>query len=270
MSQNNIAISTEDLVVTYAGDQSVEALKGVSVDFTANRLTAIIGPSGCGKTTLLKSLNRLHDIQPDVEVSGDVTLGDESLYNTERPVPEIRRQIGYVPQKPTPLPMSIYKNVAYGAKLHDSYSDDELDALVEDCLRKVNLWDEVHDRLDTPGAELSAGQIQRLCLARSLAVDPDVLLCDEVTSALDPVSAKEVEETLASLKESYTIVMVTHSMDQAQRLADDVVFLYLGEVVEATDVRTFFQNPSNERTKRFIDGEATVSDDDPIAASTQD
>ena len=262
MNRDDIAIRTDDLAVTYSGEQDVEALKGVSVDFEANRLTAIIGPSGCGKTTLLKSLNRLHEIQPDVAISGDVYLGDEPLYDTERPLPEVRRKIGYVPQKPTPLPMSIYRNVAYGAKLHGSYSGDELDALVEDCLRKVNLWDEVHDRLDSPGAELSAGQIQRLCLARSLAVDPDVLLCDEVTSALDPVSAKEVEETLTALKDEYTIIMVTHSMDQARRLADDVVFLYLGEVVEATDVRTFFKDPANERTRRFIDGEATVSQDE--------
>lgn len=270
MSQPNIAIRTEDLTVTYSGEQDVKALKGVSVDFEANRLTTIIGPSGCGKTTLLKSLNRLHEIQPDVEIDGDVYLEDEPLYDTDQPLPEIRRKIGYVPQKPTPLPMSIYRNVAYGAKLHDSYTEEELDALVEDCLRKVNLWDEVHDRLDTPGAELSAGQIQRLCLARSLAVEPDVLLCDEVTSALDPVSAKEVEETLASLKDEYTIVMVTHSMDQAKRLADDVVFLYLGEVVEATDVHTFFENPSNERTKRFIDGEATVGGDEEPADDLED
>ncbi|WP_353633285.1 phosphate ABC transporter ATP-binding protein (plasmid) [Halobacterium sp. NMX12-1] len=258
MTETDTAIETDDLRVTYTGDQPVEALKGVSVGFAENELTTIIGPSGCGKTTLLKSLNRLHDIEPNAEVSGDVLVEGESLYDTDRPVPEIRRKVGYVPQKPTPLPMSIYDNVAYGAKLHDDYSTAELDDLVEESLRKANLWSEVEDRLDAPGASLSAGQIQRLCLARSLAVDPDVLLCDEVTSALDPVSAKEVEDTLEALKSEYSIVMVTHSMEQSQRIADTVVFLYLGELVEKTDVETFFEDPDSERTERFVAGETIV------------
>lgn len=258
MSRHDTAIRTENLELTYTGNRTVRALKDVSVEFAENRTTAIIGPSGCGKTTLLKSLNRLHEIQPDAEVTGEVYLGDDPLYDAEQPLPEIRRRIGYVPQKPTPLPMSIYDNVAYGPRLHGSHSGEELDALVEDCLRKVDLWDEVSDRLDSPGAELSTGQIQRLCLARSLAVEPEVLLCDEVTSALDPISAKNVEETLDSLTEEYTIVMVTHSMEQARRLADDVVFLYLGEVVEVNDARTFFENPTNERTERFVEGHTVV------------
>ncbi len=184
----------------------------------------------------MKSLNRLHDIQSNVDVSGDVLLEGRSIYDTDEPAPEIRRRIGYVPQTPTPLPLSIYENVAYGVKIHGDYeSKSDLDDLVESYLRKVNLWEEVRDRLETPAAELSTGQIQRLCLARSLAVEPDVLLCDEVTSALDPISAERVEETLESLKTEYTIVMVTHSMDQARRLADEVVFLYLGELVESND-----------------------------------
>ncbi len=259
----NTALTTEELSVTYVGDREVEALKGVSIDFPANQLSAIIGPSGCGKSTLLKSLNRLHEIQPNVDISGDVHLGDQSVYNTDEPVPKLRKRIGYVPQTPTALPLSIYENVAYGVKLHSDYdSKDELDALVKSYLQKVNLWDEVKDRLETPGAELSTGQIQRLCLARSLAVEPDVLLCDEVTSALDPISAESVEETLVDLKEEYTIVMVTHSMEQAQRIADDVVFLYLGEVIEKNDVRTFFENPENERTQKFIDGDTIVEYDE--------
>ncbi|ELY94305.1 ABC transporter [Natrialba chahannaoensis JCM 10990] len=251
---NQPALRTDNLDVTYTGNRTVTALDGVSVDFAENALTAIIGPSGCGKSTLLKSLNRLHEIQPNAEISGEVHFGDQTVYNTDEPLPELRRQIGYVPQTPTPLPMSIYNNVAYGPKIHGDYSRKELDDLVETCLRKVNLWDEVADRLDDPGAALSTGQIQRLCLARSLAVEPEILLCDEVTSALDPISAEQVEETLESLKEEYTIIMVTHSMDQARRLADDVVFLYLGELVEANDARTFFENPQADRTKEFISG----------------
>ncbi|APW96276.1 phosphate ABC transporter ATP-binding protein [Halobiforma lacisalsi AJ5] len=251
----NATLTTDNLAVTYTGNREVEAVKGVSLEFSPNRLTAIIGPSGCGKSTLLKSLNRLHEIQPNVEIDGDVRLNGESIYDADEPVPEIRKRIGYVPQEPTPLPLSIYENVAYGLRIHGDYeSKADLDERVERYLRKVNLWEEVEDRLDAPGAELSTGQIQRLCLARSLAVDPEVLLCDEVTSALDPVSAETVEETLADLKEEYTIVMVTHSMDQARRLADDVVFLYLGEVVEANDVDTFFENPHHERTRAFVDG----------------
>ncbi|WP_135828394.1 phosphate ABC transporter ATP-binding protein [Halorussus halobius] len=261
MTEHDTAIRTEDLELTYDGNRTVRALKGVSVAFATNRTTAIIGPSGCGKTTLLKCLNRLHERQPDVDVSGEVYLGDQPLYDTDEPLPAVRRRIGYVPQTPTPLPMSIYDNVAYGPRLHGSYADAELDELVERCLRKVDLWDEVRDRLGSPGAELSTGQIQRLCLARSLAVDPDVLLCDEVTSALDPVSARNVEATLESLTDEYTIVAVTHSMDQAQRIADDVVFLYLGELVEANDARSFFEDPDSERTRRFVEGRPVVDAD---------
>ncbi|ELY47576.1 phosphate ABC transporter ATP-binding protein [Natronorubrum sulfidifaciens] len=257
------ALTTENLTVTYTGNREVEALKGVSVEFPANQLTAIIGPSGCGKSTLLKSLNRLHEIQPNVEISGDVLLGEQSVYNTDEPVPELRRRIGYVPQTPTALPLSIYENVAYGLQIHGDYeSKADLDDRVEHYLRKVNLWSEVEDRLDAPGAELSTGQIQRLCLARSLAVEPDILLCDEVTSALDPVSAETVEETLESLKDEYTIIMVTHSMDQAKRLADEVVFLYLGDCIETNDTRSFFENPQHERTAEFVSGHTVVGDDD--------
>jgi phosphate transport system ATP-binding protein len=259
---NHIAIRTDDLEVTYTGNREVTAVDGVSVDFAANKLTAIIGPSGCGKSTLLKALNRLHEIQPNAEITGEVYLGDQEITDADEPLPEIRRRVGYVPQTPTALPLSIYNNVAYGAKIHGDYSRSELDDLVETYLRKVNLWDEVKNRLDDPGAELSTGQIQRLCLARSLAVEPDVLLCDEVTSALDPISAEQVEETLEDLKEEYTIVMVTHSMDQAKRLADDVVFLYLGELVETNDTRSFFEDPERERTKEFVKGHTAVEYDD--------
>ena len=262
-------LSTQNLSVTYTGDREVEAVKGVSIEFPANQLTAIIGPSGCGKSTLLKSLNRLHEIQPNVDISGDVLLSGNSVYDTDDPAPEIRKRIGYVPQTPTALPVSIYENVAYGLRIHGAFdSKDDLDAKVESYLRKVNLWDEVKDRLDAPGAELSTGQIQRLCLARSLAVEPEVLLCDEVTSALDPISAETVEETLEELTDEYTIVMVTHSMAQARRLADQVVFLYLGTVVETNDVRSFFENPQAERTKQFIGGPTPV-DGESLSATAE-
>ncbi|QSG01337.1 phosphate ABC transporter ATP-binding protein [Natranaeroarchaeum sulfidigenes] len=265
------AIRTENLSVTYTGNEDVEAVTGVDITFPENQLTAIIGPSGCGKSTLLKSLNRLHEIQPNVEIEGDVVLGESSIYDTDDPAPEIRRRIGYVPQTPTPLPLSIYENVAYGVRLHGEYeSSEELDGIVETYLKKVNLWDEVHDRLDTPAASLSTGQIQRLCLARSLAVEPEVLLCDEVTSALDPISAERVEETLMDLKDEYTFIMVTHSMNQARRLADDVVFLYLGEVVERGDVESFFQDPTHERTKQFIGGHTAGRGTDDEADGAED
>jgi phosphate transport system ATP-binding protein len=264
-----IPLTTDQLSVTYTGDREIEAVKGVSIGFPANTLTTIIGPSGCGKSTLLKSLNRLHDIQENVEIDGDVLLSGDSVYNTNVPAPEIRRRIGYVPQTPTALPVSIYENVAYGLRIHGDYeSKADLDEKVETYLRKVNLWDEVADRLDAPGAELSTGQIQRLCVARSLAVEPDVLLCDEVTSALDPVSAESVEKTLRKLKSEYTIILVTHSMAQARRLADEVVFLYLGEVIESNDVRSFFEDPQEERTKTFIGGPTPVDRDDTPAEPT--
>ena len=263
-------LETENLAVTYTGERRVEAVKGIDLSFPENRLTAIIGPSGCGKSTYLKALDRLHDIQPNVEVTGEVYLRGEPVYDTDEPAPELRRRIGYVPQDPTPLPLSIYENVAYGLRIHGLHdSTEDLDNRVERYLRQVDLWDEVADRLDSPAAGLSTGQIQRLCLARSLAVEPDVLLCDEVTSALDPISAENVEETLAGLAEEYTIVMVTHSMDQARRLADEVAFFYLGEVVEANDVRSFFEDPEHERTKRFISGPGTPDTIDPDTTSVE-
>ena len=267
---SDTVLETENVAVTYTGERRVEAVKGIDLSFPENRLTAIIGPSGCGKSTYLKALDRLHDIQPNVEVTGEVYLRGEPVYDTDEPAPELRRRIGYVPQDPTPLPLSIYENVAYGLRIHGLHdSTEDLDNRVERYLRQVDLWDEVADRLDSPAAGLSTGQIQRLCLARSLAVEPDVLLCDEVTSALDPISAENVEETLASLAEEYTIVMVTHSMDQARRLADEVAFFYLGEVVEANDVRSFFEDPEHERTKRFISGPGTPDTIDPDTTSVE-
>ncbi|MDY6842042.1 MAG: phosphate ABC transporter ATP-binding protein [Pseudomonadota bacterium] len=253
---DNAAIRTENLNLFYTGGHASQALKDINIAFPANRLTTIIGPSGCGKSSLLKSLNRLHDIHQNTRIEGEVYLGDEPVYQSRHPVPDIRSRIGYVSQKPTALPMSIYRNVAYGPRIHRSPGKAELDELVETYLRKVNLWDEVKDRLHTPAAQLSVGQIQRLSLARSLAVEPEVLLCDEVTSALDPISAQKVEETLLQLKQDYTIIMVTHLMHQVERLADYVVFVYLGEVVEAGNARTLLNHPDKEATRRFVSGHA--------------
>lgn len=251
-------IRVQNFNLTYTGKRDVTALQDVTLDLPENAMTAILGPSGCGKSTLLKSMNRLHDIKDNVEITGEIRLAGENIYDTETPIPELRKGIGYVPQKPTALPLSIYDNVAYGPRIHGSHSKEALDEIVERYLRKVDLWEEVKDRLDTPGADLSTGQTQRLCLARSLAVEPDVVLCDEVTSSLDPISAAEVEETLSELKREYTLVMVTHSLDQAQRLADYIVFLYLGEVIETAETEEFFENPTQEMTKRFIEGEEYV------------
>ncbi|KXS53221.1 phosphate ABC transporter ATP-binding protein [Marinobacter persicus] len=248
------AIRTENLNLFYGRDKTNQALKQVSVRFPANQLTTIIGPSGCGKSSLLKSLNRLHDLKLHARVEGEVYVGQDPIYRSREPVPDLRRRIGYVSQKPTALPMSIYRNVAYGPKIHGRPSRQELDELVERSLRKVNLWDEVKDRLNAPAADLSVGQIQRLSLARSLAVEPEVVLCDEVTSALDPISSERVEETLLALKQDYTIIMVTHLMPQVQRLADHVVFMYLGDALEQGPASEVLDAPSSERARDFIHG----------------
>lgn len=258
----NAAIRTENLNLFYEGNHRNHALKQVNVAFPANQLTTIIGPSGCGKSSLLKSLNRLHDLKQHTRVEGEVFLGKEPVYQSRRPVPDLRSRIGYVSQKPTALPMSIYRNVAYGPKIHGKPSRAELNELVERSLRKVNLWDEVKDRLDAPAADLSVGQIQRLSLARSLAVEPDVVLCDEVTSALDPISSERVEETLLALKEDYTIIMVTHLMHQVERLADHIVFMYLGEVLEDGPAASVLREPSSPRSRDFIRGH---NHDGPVA-----
>jgi phosphate transport system ATP-binding protein len=247
-------IKVRNLNVFYSGREDIVALKNINIDIPKNKLTTIIGPSGCGKTTLLKALNRLHEIKEGVKVSGEIFIGGKDIYHPDRPVPELRRKVGLVAQKPYPLPASIYDNVAYGPRIHRRPNKKELDEIVEECLKKTNLWDEVKDRLDSPAADLSVGQQQRLCIARTLAVEPEVILCDEVTSALDPISSEKVENLLCSLKEKYTIVMVTHVLRQAKRLADYVIFIYLGEIIETGTVEQFFNNPTNEKTKEYIKG----------------
>jgi len=244
-------ISLEKLNVYYEGRQ---VLKDITVDIPEKRITAIIGPSGCGKTTLLKSLNRLIELVDRVKVSGRVSVDGINIFDNGVDVTNIRKKMGLIAQMPNPLPMSIYDNIAYGPRVHGVKDRRELDKTVERCLQAAGLWNEVNNRLKEPASKLSIGQQQRLCLARALAVEPEVLLCDEPTSALDPISARYIEGQLVTLKRNYTIVFVTHVLRQARRLADYVIFLYLGEVIEHGPAETLFTQPSDPRTKAYIEG----------------
>ncbi len=227
------------------------ALTDITVDIPRHQITAIIGPSGCGKSTLLKSLNRLLDLNEQVRVTGQVFFDGRNIYDPGVDVTEIRTRIGLLAQKPFPLPMSIFDNVAYGPRIH-GLANGRLDQLVTAQLTAVGLWDEVKDRLKTPAVGLSGGQQQRLCLARTLAVAPEILLCDESTASLDPISARGIEELLSGLKEAYTLVMVTHDIDQARRLADHVIFMWLGELVEHGPAAAFFEHPRQELTQAYL------------------
>lgn len=231
-------------------------LKDVNLTFPNNKITCIVGPSGCGKSTLLKTLNRLHETTDYLEVEGRVTIdGQDIIQARDTELIELRRRIGLVPQKPCPLPMSIYDNVAYGCRIHGMHRrKKEMSQTVERYLTEVGLWDEVKDRLNAPANRLSIGQQQRLCLARSLAVEPDFILADEATSALDPVSSRTIENLFVKLKEKYSIIMVTHTLPQALRIADYAVFLYLGEVIESGDATEVFNNPREELTRKYLQG----------------
>lgn len=234
---------------------SAHILKNVNVTIPKNKITCIIGPSGCGKSTLLRTFNRIIDTTEGVKIEGDIFLGNRNIVKSHgADLIELRRHIGLVPQRPCPLPMSIFDNIAYGCRIHGISGKEKLNAVVEHYLKSIGLWDEVKERLSSPAARLSGGQQQRLCLARSLAVEPSVLLADESTSALDPISSKKVEQLLVELKQNYTIVMVTHTLQQAQRIADNVIFMYLGEVVEQGLAKEIFNNPQNELTRRYLDG----------------
>jgi phosphate transport system ATP-binding protein len=245
-------LSIHNLNVWY--DNQLHTLKDISVDIPRHQITTIVGPSGCGKSTLLKSLNRLIEIKPKNRVEGRVLLDEQNIYDPAVDVTEVRARIGLLAQKPFPLPMSIYDNVAYGPRIH-GLKHQKMDDLVQTYLQAVELWDEVKDRLKSPATGLSVGQQQRLCLARALAVQPEVLLCDESTSALDPISARAIEKLLVSLKSAYTVVLVTHDLAQARRLADHVIFLWLGELVEQGPAKQIFENPKEERTRAYFRGE---------------
>ena len=243
----------QQLNVFYEGRH---VLKDVTSNIPENQITVIIGPSGCGKTTLLKSLNRLVDLVDGVRFSGKVLVDGVNIFDKGIDITEIRKRMGLISQTPNPLPMSIYDNVAYGPRIHGTKDREELNQTVEQCLQAAGLWDEVKKRLGEPASKLSIGQQQRLCLARALAVKPEVLLCDEPTSALDPISAEHIERQLAILKKEYTIVFVTHILRQARRIADYVIFLYLGEVIEQGKAETFFTKPKDPRTQAYIEGKS--------------
>ncbi len=229
-------------------------LKNIDVQIPKNKITVVLGPSGCGKTTLMKALNRLTDLYPEMKVTGKIYIDKEEILNTKIDVTEIRKRMGLLSQRPYPLPMSIGKNVAYGLKINGETNKKVLYEKVEHYLRQASLWDEVKDRLKDPANSLSIGQQQRLCLARGLAVDPDIILADEPTSALDPISSQEIEKKFIELKDQYTIVLVTHILRQAVRIADYVVFMYLGEVVEQGPAQEFFTQPKTEIAKAYIKG----------------
>ena len=231
------------------------ALKNVTAEIPARGVTAIIGPSGCGKTTLLKSLNRLLEETDGVRISGQVLLDGQDIYAPKIDVTGIRSRVGLLASKPCPLPMSIYDNVAYGPRIHGRKNGRSMDQRVERHLREAGLWEEVKDRLQEPASQLSTGQQQRLCLARALAVEPEVLLGDEPTSALDPISAQRIETQLQTLKNQMTIVVVTHLLRQARRLADYVIFLWMGELVEAGPAAQLFNAPRDERTRAYLAGD---------------
>ena len=246
---NKIEVKNVDL---FYGD--FQALKNVSMDMPENKITAFIGPSGCGKSTLLKSLNRMNDLVDGVKITGEITLDGDDIYAPKVDVNELRKRVGMVFQQPNPFSMSIYDNIAYGPRVHGIKKKKDLDIIVERSLRGAALWDEVKDKLKRNALQISGGQQQRLCIARALAVEPEVLLMDEPTSALDPISTSKIEELCDSLKKSYTIVIVTHNMQQAARISDFCSFFFEGEIIESDQTSTIFQNPKNKKTEDYITG----------------
>ena len=232
---------------------SFHALKNINLDIPRNQITALIGPSGCGKSTFLRSLNRMNDLVEDCRIDGDIRMDGEDIYG-KIDVNHLRKRVGMVFQKPNPFPMSIYDNVAYGPRTHGVKNKAQLDALVEQSLKDAAIWDEVKDRLKKSALGLSGGQQQRLCIARALAAQPEVILMDEPTSALDPISTSHIEELALTLKDQYTIIIVTHNMQQAARISDRTVFFLLGEVIESGETEQIFSSPADKRTEDYITG----------------
>ena len=244
-------MTAKDLCLWYGENQ---ALKNINISIPEKSITALIGPSGCGKSTFLKTLNRMNDLIPSVKIQGDVSYKGKNIFDKDVDVNELRRDVGMVFQKPNPFPMSIYDNIAYGPRTHGITSKVKLDEIVEKALKDAAIWDEVKDRLKKNALGLSGGQQQRLCIARALAVEPEVLLMDEPTSALDPISTSRLEELALQLKEKYTIIIVTHNMQQAVRISDNTAFFLLGELVEMGETEKLFSQPKDKRTEDYITG----------------
>ena len=244
-------MTAKDLCLWYGENQ---ALKNINVSISEKSITALIGPSGCGKSTFLKTLNRMNDLIPSVKIQGDVSYKGKNIFDKDVDANELRRDVGMVFQKPNPFPMSIYDNIAYGPRTHGITSKVKLDEIVEKALKDAAIWDEVKDRLKKNALGLSGGQQQRLCIARALAVEPEVLLMDEPTSALDPISTSRIEDLALQLKEKYTIIIVTHNMQQAVRISDNTAFFLLGELVEMDETEKLFSQPKDKRTEDYITG----------------
>ena len=244
-------IQVSDLQLWYG---QTEALRGIDISIPENNITALIGPSGCGKSTFLKSLNRMNDLIPEVRIEGVILYQNQNIYDKSVDVNSLRKEIGMVFQKPNPFPMSIYDNIAYGPRTHGITRKSELDQIVEESLKGAAIWDEVRDRLKKNALGLSGGQQQRLCIARALAVKPKILLMDEPTSALDPISTTRIEELTLELREKYTIIIVTHNMQQATRISDNTAFFLSGNLVEFSRTEDLFSNPQDQRTEDYITG----------------
>jgi len=249
---NDVKIDVRNLNVWFGSNH---VLKGIKIGFKPNAVTAVMGPSGCGKTTLIRAINRLNELIIGSRTTGEIYIDAENIYSKETSVFELRRRVGMVFQKPNPFPKSIYDNVAFGPKIHGLSDENELPITVERALREAALWDEVHDRLQDSALDLSGGQQQRLVIARALAVNPEIILMDEPCSALDPMATAKIEALMRKLAEKYTVIIVTHNMQQAARVSDYTMFMYLGEVVEYGITKSVFENPQSELTEKYITGE---------------
>ncbi len=247
----SIKLQTKNVNLSFG---SHHVLKDISIDIPEKSIVALIGPSGCGKSTLLRSMNRMHDLNPDAHISGEIMLDEENIYQKGVDVVAVRRKIGMVFQRPNPFPKSIFNNIAYGLKINGFNREAKLDEVVEKSLRNSYLWEEVHGDLGKSALALSGGQQQRLCIARTIAIEPEVILMDEPCSALDPISTSKIEELMLKLKEKFTIVIVTHNMQQAERVSDYVAFMYLGKVIEYGEKTQIFSNPKEELTGNYIKG----------------
>jgi len=249
---NDVKIDVRDLNVWFGSNH---VLKGIKIGFKPNAVTAVMGPSGCGKTTLIRAINRLNELIIGSRTTGEIYIDAENIYSKETSVFELRRRVGMVFQKPNPFPKSIYDNVAFGPRIHGLTDEKELESTVERALKEAALWDEVHDRLQDSALDLSGGQQQRLVIARALAVNPEIILMDEPCSALDPMATAKIEALMRKLAEKYTVIIVTHNMQQAARVSDYTMFMYLGEVVEYGITKSVFENPQSELTEKYITGE---------------